>query len=65
VINSKWYASWSDAISNEIQRVTNSLANRVKTLEERYSEPLKDINSSVLELKNKVENHLKKMGFTW
>ena len=65
VINRKWYASWSDAISNEIQRVTNSLANRVKTLEERYSEPLKEINSSVVELESKVESHLKQMGLTW
>jgi len=65
VISRKWYVSWGDAIANEIQRVTNSLANRVKILEERYSEPLKEIDSSVKELENKVEEHLKKMGLTW
>jgi len=65
VISRKWYASWSDAIANEIQRVTNSLSSRVKILEERYSTPLKEIDSSVKELENKVEEHLKRMGLTW
>jgi len=65
VISRKWYASWGDAIANEIQRVTNSLANRVKILEERYSEPIKEIDSSVKELESKVEEHLKRMGLTW
>ncbi len=65
VITCKWYASWSDFIDDEIQRVTHRLADRVKTLEERYSEPLKELNSSVHELESKVESHLKKMGLTW
>lgn len=65
VIHSKWYASWSSAISGEIQRVTYGLADRVKTLEERYNEPLKEITSNVNELESRVESHLKQMGLTW
>jgi type I restriction enzyme M protein len=65
VIHAKWYASWSTFINDEIQRMTFRLANRVKTLEERYDEPLKEINSRVDELETKVEGHLKKMGLSW
>jgi type I restriction enzyme M protein len=45
--------------------VTQQLANRVKTLEERYVEPLPKITQEVAGLSNKVDEHLKKMGLTW
>lgn len=65
VITRKWYSSWSSDVESEIQRVTYTLAERVKTLEERYAEPLKEINTNVTELESKVESHLKKMGLSW
>jgi type I restriction enzyme M protein len=65
VISRKWYASWSGFIEDEIQRVTHGLADRVKTLEERYNEPLKDINSEVKKLESRVEAHLNEMGLLW
>ena len=52
-------------IGEEISRVTTSLANRIKTLEERYKEPLKTIEKRVNELGSKVEDHLKAMGLSW
>ena len=52
-------------LKDEIERVTASLTNRVKLLEERYSVPLKMIDSEVKKSEAKVEAHLKAMGLTW
>lgn len=65
VIEDKWLKHISTEIDNEINRVTTSLANRIKTLEERYKEPLKHIENEVNDLGSKVENHLKAMGLSW
>ncbi|MDP3119816.1 MAG: type I restriction-modification system subunit M [Sulfuricurvum sp.] len=65
VIDDKWLAHLSREIGEEISRVTSSLANRIKTLEERYNEPLKTIEQQVNELGSKVEEHLKAMGLSW
>lgn len=52
-------------INAEIERVTQQLANRVKELEERYSEPLPALTQSVENLSDKVADHLKAMGLEW
>lgn len=65
VLAHKWHPTWARFVIGEIERVTQSLANRVKTLEERYNEPLGQINSKVVELESRVNAHLKAMGLTW
>jgi type I restriction enzyme M protein len=65
IIDDKWLAHMSREIDGEINRVTTSLANRIKTLEERYKEPLKTIEQQVDQLDSKVEEHLKAMGLSW
>ena len=65
VIQDKWLYHVKTQITEEIERVTSTLANRIKTLEERYSEPLPQIDSNVKELTCKVEEHLKSMGLSW
>ncbi|HCT4630093.1 TPA: type I restriction-modification system subunit M [Proteus mirabilis] len=65
IIKDKWLATLQSNIEAEIERVTQQLANRVKELEERYSEPLPDITKSVEELSEKVAGHLKAMGLEW
>lgn len=65
VIEDKWLNHITSQIDEEINRVTTSLANRIKTLEERYTEPLKDIEIEVNKLSLNVENHLKAMGLSW
>jgi type I restriction enzyme M protein len=62
VINDKWFASLKDAITGEVQRRTDELARRVKTLEERYAVSLPELGRQVDELATKVEAHLKTMG---
>jgi type I restriction enzyme M protein len=65
VVEDKWHASLNANISAEIERVTQQLANRVKTLEERYAEPLPKLTENVSELAIRVDEHLKAMGLSW
>ncbi|WP_354009387.1 type I restriction-modification system subunit M [Endozoicomonas lisbonensis] len=65
VIEDKWLATIKSDIKAEVERVTQQLANRVKTLEERYAEPLPELTTMVSELAGKVDGHLKKMGVRW
>jgi type I restriction enzyme M protein len=65
VINDKWGATLEGVIIGEIERVTQQLANRVKTLEERYAEPLPQLVEEVEMLSSRVDEHLKRMGLSW
>ncbi len=65
VIENKWLAYITTQIEDEINKVSTNLVNRIKTLEDRYKEPLKDIENNVNILSVKVESHLKDMGFLW
>lgn len=65
IVEDKWLATLESNIVAEIERVTQQLANRVKELEERYSEPLPEMTQSVEKLSDKVAGHLKAMGLEW
>lgn len=65
IVDDKWLTTLQANIIAEIERVTQQLANRVKTLEERYAEPLPVLAESVEALSANVEAHLKKMGLQW
>lgn len=65
VVNEKWFASVEAKIIEEVERVTQSLANRVKTLEQRYSKTLPSLTKDVAKYSGLVEDHLKKMGLSW
>ncbi|EJG0996697.1 type I restriction-modification system subunit M [Vibrio parahaemolyticus] len=65
IVEDKWLATLESNIVAEIERVTQQLANRVKELEERYSEPLPAVTQSVAYLSDKVAGHLKAMGLEW
>jgi type I restriction enzyme M protein len=65
IVDDKWLASLQASIIAEIERITQQLANRVKTLEERYSAPLPGLIDEVASLSSKVDEHLKKMGLAW
>ena len=63
-VEDKWFASIRVAIEEEAQRVTRQLAGRMKVLEERYARPLPRLEQAVEEFGEKVEGHLKRMGFS-
>lgn len=64
-VEDKWFASIQAAIGGEVNRITQRLADRVKELEERYSDTLPTLEELVDQLGAKVEGHLKQMGLVW
>ncbi|MEJ1401935.1 MAG: type I restriction-modification system subunit M [Candidatus Sedimenticola sp. (ex Thyasira tokunagai)] len=65
IVEAKWLATLQGNIVAEIERVTQQLANRVKTLEERYDAPLPELTAEVATLSAKVDEHFRKMGLVW
>ena len=65
VVNDKWMATIENDISNEIDQISQKLSNRIKELAERYENTLPELDTQVEVLENKVDDHLKKMGFEW
>jgi type I restriction enzyme M protein len=64
VVDDKWFASIEAAIEGEVRRLTQQLASRVKELEERYAQPLPELEREVEAFSKKVGGHLRKMGLT-
>ena len=62
VVEDKWFTSIWLAIEDEVQQITQHLAERVKVLEERYAHPLSELEQEVKELGARVGEHLRKMG---
>ncbi len=65
VIEDKWLATLASAVQSELNRVSQALTGRVKELAERYTTPLSELSEEVERLTDKVEEHLKMMGFVW
>ena len=63
VVSDKWLATLSGSVREEIDRISQGLSSRIKTLATRYAEPLPMIEAEVADLSMKVEEHLKRMGF--
>ncbi|MBI3290623.1 hypothetical protein HYZ78_04505 [Candidatus Microgenomates bacterium] len=59
----KWMDEMSARASGEVDRLSHTLAGRVKELAERYAEPMAEVTKEVETLTEKVEGHLSKMGF--
>lgn len=64
-VDDKWLAAVQAMIEHEMDRVSHSLAERVRVLAERYEAPLPEIASRVANLESKVGQHLERMGFAW
>ena len=62
VVDDKWLADLGGYIHSEMERIVQTLASRVQTLETRYHESLSQIEMQVAELTAKVNAHLKAMG---
>ncbi|MCI0419290.1 MAG: type I restriction endonuclease subunit M, partial [Acidobacteria bacterium] len=63
VVDDKWLAALDAAIHGEMDRISQTLTQRVKELAERYETPLPQQASCVTELDQKVNRHLERMGF--
>ena len=65
VVDDKWLAALDAVIQSEMDRISQSLTQRVKELAERYETPLPQVSERVNELEEKVNRHLERMGFAW
>ncbi|MDG4550161.1 MAG: type I restriction-modification system subunit M [Candidatus Contendobacter sp.] len=63
VVDDKWLARLAADVRSELERVSQRLTQRVKELAERYATPLPKLVEEVDALSDKVDGHLKKMGF--
>ena len=65
IVSDKWLGSLKSTIHQEIDQISQRLANRITELAERYETPLPKIENQVKDLQNKVASHLQKMGIVW
>jgi type I restriction enzyme M protein len=65
VVDEKWLVALDIAIHGEMDRISQTLTQRVKELAERYQTPMPLMSKRVEELDAKVNRHLERMGFSW
>lgn len=65
VVDNKWFGFLTNIIQGEIDRVSQTLTIRIRELAERYESSLPIINKKISKISDQVNEHLKKMGFTW
>lgn len=65
VVDDKWLAAVNDLVQGEMNRISQQLAECVRTLGDRYECQLSDITATTSDLESKVNRHLKRMGFNW
>ena len=65
VVHNKWLADLEMMIAEANQAVLLKLTSRLRELAERYETPLPQLRKQTENLSDKVEKHLKKMGFLW
>jgi type I restriction enzyme M protein len=65
VVDDKWLATLGVAVQGELNRVSQTLTERIRQLAERYAMPLPRLNDEVAALASRVDDHLKKMGAVW
>jgi type I restriction enzyme M protein len=65
VVDDKWLATLTAALQGELDRVSQTLATRIRQLAERYAMPLPRLTTKVADLAARVEGHLEKMGAKW
>jgi len=63
VVDDKWLAHINREVQNEMDKVSQRLAQRINELVERYANPLPELAKAVKELEKKVSAHLGKIAF--
>lgn len=62
-VTNKWMGWLNKDVQNEMDRISQRLATRVKELTERYEYTLPEVATEVRSLEEKVNEHLQAMGF--
>lgn len=61
VVDDKWLATLAAAVQGELDRVSQTLTDRIRQLAERYATPLPQLTDEVATLAACVDGHLKRM----
>ncbi len=64
-VDKKWMATMESHIKTEMDAISHRLTERIKELADRYETPMPKLTSDVADLTTRVENHLKRMNYTW
>jgi len=64
-VDDKWLAALDARIHGEMDRISQTLTQRVRELAERYENPLPQLTVRVEELEQQVNAQLERMGFSW
>jgi len=64
-VEGKWLATLEAIVQGELDRVSQTLAGRVRELAERYAIPLPKLAADLSALAARVDEHLTRMGATW
>lgn len=65
VVEKKWMHNIEQRVKTEMDNISHRLTQRIKELAERYETPLPKLSIEVKELEEKVNKHLKAMGYKW
>jgi len=65
VVDDKWFTTLAMALQGELDRISQTLATRIRQLAERYDTPLPKLVDEVTDLSARVDEHLKRMGAVW
>ena len=65
VVDDKWLAHLAAAVQSEMDRVSQALAGRIKTLGDRYVVTLPQLVDEVAKLSAQVDQHLQRMGVSY
>ncbi len=63
IVDDKWLSAIDTAVHGELERISQSLTQRIKELAERYETPMPQLSRHVEELEAKVNRHLQRIGF--
>ncbi|MEP6755292.1 MAG: hypothetical protein ABJA67_07315, partial [Chthonomonadales bacterium] len=65
IVDDKWLATINEAIQSEVDRLSQTITGRIRQLAERYATPLPKQLDDLTAAEQKVNAHLKQMGFIW
>lgn len=65
VVDDKWMGTLEQLVQSEMDRISQRLTQRIKDLAKRYENTMPELDKEVKDLAQKVDGHLKKMGFSW
>ena len=65
VVDDKWMTVLERDVKTEMERISQRLTQRIKELAERYETTLPKQSEELKKMEERVNGHLKKMGFVW